>query len=455
MMREGLWPMGKEGVEKKFNFRSGGKVVRPTSSHKDYNSFSSDSPTLKLPKIRRNKGNSDEDDKSRGIYPGGENDSNKKRKRRITFKLGDGSEPGSSGPSGVSLDGDGDDLHRGSGRRSKDRLGGGQIGGEHGGSEGGALDGGKTRGGRRHRGAGKELEGGGENGSDKQSKDGGRFKSRRRGQGQRSGGTDDESDGSGLLDGQGSGGSLQHKDKGRLPKETSSINRAGSIGQKGGESIQSGTQSSNYGNLKNGDLNSGNNSNHDGKGGASGDGKNGFEIVSSANDGATGGVKSGRNIGGDSEGSGTGMGHGKSTDRSNRNTDSVSQTSLHSSSQVSRAGSKGSGSRRGSLGKSDHGKNVRKGVGYMRAVSPTSSEWGDPHHGRSYISSTATSRTGSTSNLLRDVDRDDGDEESSSKSLPTVVPEIKKQQPLMDFSDLMDGFRLTRAWTFSYHNKLY
>ena len=137
------------------------------------------------------------------------------------------------------------------------------------------------------------------------------------------------------------------------------------------------------------------------------------------------------------------------SDGRNRNTGS----GLDSSSRVSQAGSRGSGSRRSSLGmSSDHGKNVRKGVGYMRAVSPTSSEWGDPHHGRSFISSTATSRTGSTSNLLKDLDKSE-EEEPKSRSLPAIVPQIKRKQPLMDFSDLMGGFQFTRAWTFSYHNK--
>ena len=156
------------------------------------------------------------------------------------------------------------------------------------------------------------------------------------------------------------------------------------------------------------------------------------------------GMRSGHGIGG------SGMENEKSTNGKSKSGDG----GLDSASQVSRTGSKGSGSRRGSLGmSSDHGKNVRKGVGYMRAVSPTSSEWGDPHHGRSFISSTATSRTGSTSNLLRDLDKSK-DEEPTSRSLPALVPQIKKKQPWMDFSDLMGGFQFTRAWTFSYHNRM-
>ena len=144
------------------------------------------------------------------------------------------------------------------------------------------------------------------------------------------------------------------------------------------------------------------------------------QFTMSSNDGDTSGIKSGHGIQGRS-GDGTGMGHGKSADGGkNRN----ASGDLTSSSQVSRAGSsKGSGSCRGSLAMSDHGKNVRKGIGYMRAVSPTSSEWGDPHHGRSFTSSTATSRTGSTSNLLRDLEREK-DEEPTSKSLPAILKSV-------------------------------
>lgn len=119
-----------------------------------------------------------------------------------------------------------------------------------------------------------------------------------------------------------------------------------------------------------------------------------------------------------------------------------SKTSLHSSSQ--------SGGERGRnlLGTEDHGRRVRKAVGYMRAVSPSQSEWGDPLHARSFISSTAASQTGSTSNLLRECEEDKTEE----LSLPPVVPPITNKQPLIDLSDLIGGFQVTRAWTFSYHN---
>ena len=118
-----------------------------------------------------------------------------------------------------------------------------------------------------------------------------------------------------------------------------------------------------------------------------------------------------------------------------------SLTNLSSSSKVQR-----SGDHKGALGREDHGKNVRKAVSYMRAVSPTQSDWGDPMHARSYISSTVTSsQTGSTSNLLK------GKEEGE-LTLPPIVPPIRKKDPMTDLSSMMAGIQFTRAWTFSYHN---
>ncbi|CAI8016290.1 hypothetical protein GBAR_LOCUS10004 [Geodia barretti] len=83
----------------------------------------------------------------------------------------------------------------------------------------------------------------------------------------------------------------------------------------------------------------------------------------------------------------------------------------------------------------DYGRKVRKSGGYMKASSPTSSEWGDPSHARHYASSTVpSSQTGSTSNLHKD------------KALPPIVPPIRK--PRVDF--LGGGFDLTPAWRYSY-----
>lgn len=96
----------------------------------------------------------------------------------------------------------------------------------------------------------------------------------------------------------------------------------------------------------------------------------------------------------------------------------------------------------------DFGRKVRKSGGYMRAVSPSSSEWGDPLHARSFISSTAMSRTGSSSNLLEDEDKGNNPN-SSRKFLPPIVHPIHRQE---DTSMLfLGGPQFTRAWTFSYH----
>ena len=86
-----------------------------------------------------------------------------------------------------------------------------------------------------------------------------------------------------------------------------------------------------------------------------------------------------------------------------------------------------------------YGRKVRKPGGYMRAGSPTGSEWGDPAHARPYASSTtASSRTGSTSNLHKDK-----------STLPPIIPPIKaSRKPTLDFSEC--GFEITPPWRFSY-----
>ena len=331
---------------------------------------------------------------------------------------------------------DGDNPLGGKGQRSKDKSGSGSGLGEGSGSSTGEGGGRYNKG----KGSGGEM-GAGENGL-KVSRGGHGEDDRersRQNQGLTSGGGGlVGSDRSGRLDGQeDSDASLRRKG---MMGQSSKDDGAGKGGRNDGSDGQSGAQNSKF-NASLGNFGAG-------KDGSGGIGRSGLgQSAMSSNDGDANGIKSELGM----QGGRTRMGHGKLTEGGkNRNTGG----DLTSSSQVSRAGSsKGSGSRRSSLALSDHGKNVRKGVGYMRAVSPTSSEWGDPHHGRSFISSTATSRTGSTSNLLRDLEREK-DEEHTSKSLPAIVPQIKKKQPLMDFSDLMGGFQLTRAWTFSYHNKM-
>lgn len=99
----------------------------------------------------------------------------------------------------------------------------------------------------------------------------------------------------------------------------------------------------------------------------------------------------------------------------------------------------------------DHGKRVRKSGGYMRAVSPTSSEWGDPLHARSFISSTAASQMGSTSDLdLRTLGSSESpDPADGNRFLPPIVHPIPPPPPVS--IHFMTGPDITRPWTFSYH----
>ena len=96
----------------------------------------------------------------------------------------------------------------------------------------------------------------------------------------------------------------------------------------------------------------------------------------------------------------------------------------------------------------DFGRKVRKAVGYMRAVSPTGSEWGDPSYARPYASITAaSSAAGSTANLL-------GERDKSAALPPLIPPIVRKPEPLTELSDLMGQFQFTPAWRFSYHPSL-
>jgi len=100
----------------------------------------------------------------------------------------------------------------------------------------------------------------------------------------------------------------------------------------------------------------------------------------------------------------------------------------------------------------DHGKRVRKPGGYMKAVSPTSSEWGDHLHARSFISSSIHSRSGSISSMSGVKGRGGGmgdsllGREKEKDSLPPIIPRI------IGTDDYLSAWRpkITRAWTFSY-----
>ena len=98
----------------------------------------------------------------------------------------------------------------------------------------------------------------------------------------------------------------------------------------------------------------------------------------------------------------------------------------------------------------DRGKSVRRPAAYTRAArgGGEPSQWDDPTHAWKWASSTATSsQMGSATDLLQE--EDEGEEEISLP--PIVVPSIANKKNQLDLSDLLNGFQLTRAWSFSYH----
>ncbi len=85
------------------------------------------------------------------------------------------------------------------------------------------------------------------------------------------------------------------------------------------------------------------------------------------------------------------------------------------------------------------------GKGFMRASSPSQSEWGDPTHARAWASNTASSSCVSLAHLGNDKGNNDVEEVIY---LPPIKSETKNA---FIASDLMDGFNFTRAFTFSYY----
>ena len=425
LIREGLWYTGKGDGNKPKRNQGQRNLHRPTSGKKEFESISNESLTQsKVPNLRRHNMSKGERS-STNFYVGQKRDGDKKKKKRITFKL-DNDDEEYSDVSTTGLD-EGDSKNRGSFsqfRSDSDTLGegvGGMKGTGNGGSgrEGGSD--GLSQAGKGGSGLYNGL-GNGENG------DGTR--------GQRSG-----SLGGDLNDGNSSDG----KNGRQLNNETRTLS---SKIKRGRETDVTGST-----------VNELNKANRQSKVSGSGFGSN-FNGMGTGPDGRNTGSGI---FGADGEHlyNGNSVSLGSDEDMNNRSqksssNDQTKNNNLHFTSQVSQSDGSGRGSRRGSLhgqplGQEDHGKNVRKAVGYMRAVSPTSSEWGDPLHARSFISSTATSRSGSTTNLLRSKQRDE-EEEKARSYLPPIVPSIEKKRPLIDLSDLMDGFQFTRAWTFSYHN---
>ena len=426
LIREGLWYTGKgepgEAVrrskEPRFRTRPGSSSIKREHS----NSGSSTS----LTKLAASGGRfAKKSENSKGLL--GSNDG-KEKKKRITFKL-DFEDSGSSGPSSTTLLQD--DFATGYGR------GGGKgilKGKSSGGGEGAAENGLGTSesigdGLAMEQGAGSGKRGSGSGSGDALER--GRKKGRRGGGG---GGSshdlESSSDGSGLSldDGRRRGKRKKH------------------------DKTDAGMGISRNRNAKNGADGIGDGSLGKVVGMDSGHNKTQSRSDSGYNNSSLG-SKSSMN-GTDTNSEQPSSNRDPSSSHSDGLSNSGSNNSLSPTSTTSRVSRQGGGGERGGgrrLGHKDHGKNIRKAGGYMRAVSPTSSEWGDPLHARSFISSTATSRAGSSSNLLHLSDEEEDNDGGAPILPPIVVPPIHKKQ-VVDLSDLLDGFQFTRPWTFSYHN---
>ena len=111
-----------------------------------------------------------------------------------------------------------------------------------------------------------------------------------------------------------------------------------------------------------------------------------------------------------------------------------SRTSLHRGSQQWGGGTKTE-------------RELVQGKGYMRASSPSQSEWGDPTHARIWASNTASSSR--VSLAPSNSGRHNNDEDTNEPILPPIVRQ-KMENPFASIS-LMDGFELTRAFRFSYY----
>lgn len=424
LIREGLWRTGNDGTEASQATNQRERSLKSVKgSGREIQPLESGSVT-KLPSIKKgqfslsktNAGNSSWHLKQQGVK-------DSKKKKKITFELEDSEDGGGY----VDTQEQGGEAFHGAGR-STGKDGHSVEGGE--GTAGSGDDRRAVRGGAR-------CEGG-------------------------SGG----GDGAGLVGGDG--------------RETTGNVHSGGTGQGGGETGSGGRGDSRIGdgdgglsggrNARDGKLNGGDTS---GRRTALGEGK---EVGLGAGLGA-GSVAGSRSRAGEEAGSyggatgTTGRGCGGSSgqpsnsaaissQREEEEGGSVTQLDSNRSgvwSNSRKIGGTSSGGRAGGgdssfLKPTDHGKRIRKSGGYMRAVSPTSSEWGDPLHARSFISSTAASQMGSASDLTEasEITEPDGGGGNHSNRilLPPIIHPIPPQAVNIDF---MAGPSITRAWTFSYH----
>ncbi len=454
LIREGLWHTGKEG--KHSNTSNKMKQFALKASKNGGRDFSGaggpggNHPSINHGSFSLQKGGSANN--SSWAMRRKEDEKNKKKKR-ITFQL-DGEENGSRGGSVSSLLGgreEGGGVAKG---RRGVLEGSGEFDGRGGGGGGGGGVMGGDGGGKGIGGSGEGGVGGGADGEgSEEDADGAR---RRRGGARGGGGASGEGEG----DGGENGNDLEGGRRGRQKNSSSKVGENGDLSL-GGGGLGSG------GLLSQGRPGGEKDSQGYGQSGANQGASSASGAVSSGGGGGgydwrgegeeegegegCGGTSSGR--GGTEAASGRQNGGEEDNPLKNRGDSLLKERKAKNASSGKFGGSQGSGTSSDILMPTDHGKRIRKTGGYMRAApdDPASSEWGNPLHARSFISSTATSRMGSTSNLHEEDATDGGDPRSSGGGtgfLPPIVQPIHRPPPYnMDFMEPS----FTRPWTFSYH----
>lgn len=432
-MREGKWYLGKDG-SKNPSRTDGGPRDRNKDSKDMTNSGSTDS--LSLPSIQKRRGSAFTTNKSNHhidfVTPGINRD--KKSNRRITFKLdGDDLETDNSNSS---LN-DGGEEGRGRRRSSFKNNGSNDINSSLSKANGGPSDGGSGGDGmRKPLGSGSSL-------SD-MINSGSSTTLLQRGGG---GGGNDESNLSSL------GGGKRSKGNRKGQNDSDALNGSPYGSRSGLDSDSKLKNSKRFGgniDPTNSTNNQGSNTSLSGRTNAT---TNNGDYRGRQQSDATNGEMCTNGDGSDNNGRLNGTGN---DDESGSNNDKKGR----GRGREGRGGKYGSGSN--SLSSSQRGSRTNllinggdkkdrelvHGKGYMRASSPSQSDWGDPTHARIWASNTASSSRVSLAGMSR---RDNEEDEDSEREL--VLPPIvnrKRENPFGNL-DFMDGFELTRAYTFSYH----
>ena len=427
LIREGKWYIGKEKGKQEGGMNAGNR--ERTKEDREMTSGSSDS--LSLPNIQKRKGTGFQINKSEHHidFVSPEARDKKKKKQRISFQLDNEDDNFGNNSSNTSLEGTDGNRRRYGGKNEQYSNGGyrdAQVNGS--GEYEGATRNGEPKASDVNSGSSATLLsrvdgsdskgfGSGERNGSNDTEDGlGKGRRKRRG------GNDGSS--SDLEDGLQQGSSRNGANLRSALKSGTGDGGSGSRGMNGSK-LSSDEGSGQWGR--------GGNKNREGNGHGS----------TGSNDG------SGMSNGGDKDGSASGK-QGEGVDggrgRNGRQGDSLSSSQRGSRSSLHGGGSQAWGGR-------DKERELVKGKGYMRASSPSQSDWADPTHARIWASNTASSSrvslAGSTSHKHN---KDDEDSRGEGKERKITLPPIikKRENPFGDLS-FMEGFELTRAFTFSYH----